>query len=63
MFFTSSTGVYAQTHGEWVDEDSPTEPVRYAGKRLLEGERLLLSGPFPATIVRLAGIYGPGRRS
>jgi nucleoside-diphosphate-sugar epimerase len=61
IFFTSSTGVYAQSHGEWVDEDSPTEPVRYSGKRLLEGEQLLLSGPFPATVVRLAGIYGPGR--
>lgn len=61
VFFTSSTGVYAQTQGEWVDETSPTVPVRYAGKRLLEAEQLLLSGPFPATVVRLAGIYGPGR--
>lgn len=26
FFFTSSTGVYAQSDGEWVDEDSPTEP-------------------------------------
>lgn len=61
IFFTSSTGVYAQSHGAWVDEDSPTEPVRYSGKRLLEGERLLLASSFPATVVRLAGIYGPGR--
>lgn len=61
IFFTSSTGVYAQSHGEWVDEDSPTEPVRYSGQRLLEGERLLLDSTFPATVVRLAGIYGPGR--
>jgi nucleoside-diphosphate-sugar epimerase len=61
VFLTSSTGVYAQYHGEWVDESSPTEPVRFTGKRLLEGERLLLESPFPATVVRLGGIYGPGR--
>ena len=61
IFLTSSTGVYAQCHGEWVDESSPTEPTHFSGLRLLEGEQLLREGPFPATVVRLAGIYGPGR--
>ncbi len=61
FFFTSSTGVYAQSNGEWVDEDSPTEPESFSGRRLLEGERVVLDGPFPATVMRLAGIYGPGR--
>jgi nucleoside-diphosphate-sugar epimerase len=61
IFFTSSTGVYAQSAGEWVDELSPTEPAHFSGLRMLEGERLLLDSPFPATIVRLGGIYGPGR--
>lgn len=61
FFFISSTRVYAQADGEWVDETSPTRPEGYAGKRLLEGERAVLDGPFPATVVRLAGIYGPGR--
>lgn len=61
VFFTSSTGVYAQRRGEWVDEASPAEPVRPTGQRLLEAERLLLDSPFTATVVRLAGIYGPGR--
>lgn len=61
IFLTSSTGVYAQTHGEWVDETSPTEPTHFAGRCLLEGERVLHDGPFPATVLRLAGIYGPGR--
>lgn len=61
FFFVSSTRVYAQSNGEWVDESSPTEPEGYAGRRLLEGERIVSSGPFPATIVRLGGIYGPGR--
>lgn len=61
VLFTSSTGVYHQQDGEWVDEASPTEPLTFSGQILLEGERLFLEGPFPATVVRLAGIYGPGR--
>jgi nucleoside-diphosphate-sugar epimerase len=61
LFFTSSTAVYAQTSGEWVDETSETLPREFSGQRLLEGEGLLLRGPFAATVVRMAGIYGPGR--
>lgn len=61
FFFVSSTRVYARADGEWVDETSPTQPDGYAGRRLLEGERAVLDGPFPATVVRLSGIYGPGR--
>jgi nucleoside-diphosphate-sugar epimerase len=59
--FVSSTGVYAQREGEWVDEESPTEPQSYSGRRLLEGERVVLGSTFSATILRLGGIYGPGR--
>jgi len=61
LLFTSSTAVYAQTDGEWVDEASETRPLEFYGRRLLEGECLLLRGPFPATVIRMAGIYGPGR--
>jgi len=61
--FTSSTSVYAQRNGEWVDEDSPVEPDGFGGRRMLEGERVFLDGPFPATVLRLGGIYGPGRAS
>jgi len=63
VVFTSSTSVYAQQHGEWVDEDSPTEPASFTGRRMLEGERVFLGGPFAATALRLGGIYGPGRAS
>jgi nucleoside-diphosphate-sugar epimerase len=63
VFLTSSTAVYVQSAGEWVDESSPTVPMHFTGSRVLEGERLLLDGPFPATIVRFGGIYGPGRTS
>ena len=61
FFFTSSTAVYSQYSGEWVDEASPTQPVDFSGARVLDGERLLSRGPFAATVVRLGGIYGPGR--
>jgi len=50
-----------QQDGEWVDETSPAEPRHFSGARLLEGETLLLGSGVPATVVRLAGIYGPGR--
>jgi nucleoside-diphosphate-sugar epimerase len=63
VLFTSSTAVHAQSAGEWVDEASPTEPSHFTGSQVLEGERLLLGGPFPATVLRLGGIYGPGRTS
>jgi nucleoside-diphosphate-sugar epimerase len=61
VFFTSSTAVYGQTNGEWIDENSPTENKHFSGSRLMEAERLLLTCPFPWTVVRLSGIYGPNR--
>jgi nucleoside-diphosphate-sugar epimerase len=61
VLFTSSTAVYGQSDGSWVDEDSPTEPPGFSGRRLLEAERLLLGCGHPAAVLRLAGIYGPGR--
>lgn len=61
IFHISSTSVYGQHAGEWVDEDSETRPSRFNGARILEGERVLAGGPWPATSVRFGGIYGPGR--
>jgi nucleoside-diphosphate-sugar epimerase len=61
IFFVSSTSVYAQRRGEWVDEASPAEPVHYSGRRPLEAEQILFEGPFAGTVVRFAGIYGPRR--
>ena len=63
VLLTSSTAVYAQSTGAWIDETSPAEPAHFTGRRVLEGERLLLDGPFPATVIRFGGIYGPGRTS
>ena len=61
ILFTSSTSVYHQKDGELVDENSPTLPTSFAGKIMLEAENIVLRSPFPATCVRLGGIYGPGR--
>ena len=61
LFFASSTAVYAQDRGEWVDEASPTTPRHYTGHRLLEGEDRIRAAPHAATVVRFGGIYGPRR--
>lgn len=61
VLFTSSTAVYGQRDGEWVDETSPTEPASETAKILLEAEEAVLDGPYAATVLRLSGIYGPGR--
>jgi len=61
IFLTSSTSVYAQHQGEWVDEDSPAEAISFSARSIRSGEDLLWQGPYPATVVRFGGIYGPGR--
>lgn len=63
IFFTSSTSVYGQTRGEWVDEASPTYPPTFSGSIMATTESLLQSSPHPSTVLRLGGIYGPGRHS
>ena len=63
IVLTSSTSVYGQRRGEWVDEDSPTHPRDFAGEIMLSAERLMHGSPYPSTVVRLGGIYGPGRTS
>jgi nucleoside-diphosphate-sugar epimerase len=61
VVLVSSTSVYGQQQGEWVDETSATEPSGFAGRCMLEAEARLADSPFPSTAVRFAGIYGPGR--
>lgn len=59
--YVSSTGVYGQTDGSWVDETSPTEPIEEAGTVVLEAEQLLRTRRPDAVILRFAGLYGPDR--
>jgi nucleoside-diphosphate-sugar epimerase len=61
IFFTSSTAVYGQSNGEWVDEESPTRPSGFNGRVLLEAEAIIEDAPELGVNVRLSGIYGPGR--
>lgn len=61
ILFTSTTGVYAQSESEWVDESSPTEPEVFSGKVVLEGEKLFEESRFDTVVLRLGGIYGPAR--
>jgi nucleoside-diphosphate-sugar epimerase len=61
VLFTSSTAVYGQSRGEWVDESSATEPLGFNGRILLEAEGIVRGAPITGINVRLSGIYGPGR--
>ncbi len=61
LIFVSSTAVYGDRQGAWIDEESPAEPDHFSGRLLLEAERIALGGPASAVALRLGGIYGPGR--
>ncbi|HMB51757.1 MAG TPA: SDR family oxidoreductase [Thermoanaerobaculia bacterium] len=58
--FVSSTGVYGQQGGEWVDEESAAEADHFSAEHLRTGERLFMDSP-GGLAARLGGIYGPGR--
>ena len=57
----SSTAVYGQRGGEVVDADTPAKPIEERGRLLLDGERLWQESGEARHVVRLAGLYGPGR--
>jgi nucleoside-diphosphate-sugar epimerase len=59
--YLSTTGVYGDRGGGWVDETSALTPSGTRGRRRLDAERAWLALPNPAHLFRLAGIYGPGR--
>ncbi len=61
ILFVSSTAVYGDAGGGWLDEDSPTAPASVTGAVIREAEDLLHSRRPDAIVLRLAGIYGPGR--
>jgi nucleoside-diphosphate-sugar epimerase len=67
LVYASSTGVYGQTGGEWVDETSATCPLHESGLVCLEAEDRVFQwaesrgSSASATVLRFAGLYGPGR--
>jgi nucleoside-diphosphate-sugar epimerase len=63
VILISSTGVYGEQGGDWVDESTPCQPLGESGRALLAAEAALAAHRHGerAIVLRLAGIYGPGR--
>lgn len=59
--YLSSTVVYGNRDGGWVDEDTPPAPTQARGVRRVRAEDAWAALPVAVDIFRLAGIYGPGR--
>jgi nucleoside-diphosphate-sugar epimerase len=67
IIYLSSIGVYGDANGTWIDEDAPTEPnsARNRARVIVEQEWITFGtrAGKKVTILRLAGIYGPGRNA
>ena len=61
FLFVSSTSVYGQSHGEWVDEESETNPQSVTGRIILQAENAILSASSKNCVIRFSGIYGRSR--
>ncbi|OUR82144.1 NAD(P)-dependent oxidoreductase [Cycloclasticus sp. 46_120_T64] len=58
LTFVSSTRVYGQDQGEWLNEDSKTDPSDERGKIILTAEKKFLAFNGQSTVIRFSGIYG-----
>jgi nucleoside-diphosphate-sugar epimerase len=61
LVYVSTTSVYGQTDGGWVDEDSSTDPISESGRVCLEAEKSARSLCGDLVVIRYTGLYGPGR--
>ncbi|PQZ86672.1 NAD(P)-dependent oxidoreductase [Arthrobacter sp. MYb227] len=61
FILVSSTAVYGDAAGGWVDENTPVAPPSPSAQILAETESVMSQYPGTPIILRLAGIYGPGR--
>lgn len=65
VVYTSTTAVYGDLEGGWATEETPAVPTTERGRRRLDAENVLLAWGralrVPVVILRVAGIYGPGR--
>ena len=59
--YLSTTGVYGDTKGKWVNEDTPPNPQQERSIRRFSCEKQWIETKLPVQILRLPGIYGPGR--
>lgn len=61
QFWVSSTSVYGQSQGEWVEADTPAQAGSDTAAELLVAESVVQAAGWPHSIVRFGGLYGPGR--
>jgi len=58
LLLVSSTRVYAESGGGWVDESSPLSTTDARAQAIIAAEQAFLSSPVPASVIRFGGIYG-----
>jgi nucleoside-diphosphate-sugar epimerase len=67
LCYYSTVGVYGDFGGQWIDESAPTRPVNKRSQERVVAEHLwrdfAARRGVPLLVLRLAGIYGPGRSS
>lgn len=61
VIYGSTTGVYGDCGGRWIDEDEPPAPLHDRGRRRLDAETALRESGVDHVVLRIPGIYGPGR--
>ena len=61
VFFISSTGIYGEHQGEFIDDSTAVAPADANGQVMLDAERLLYELPCGHSALRVSGIYGPQR--
>jgi nucleoside-diphosphate-sugar epimerase len=61
LLLVSTTSVFGEQHGAWVDEATPARAEDPQSLCYLEAERIVRSSPIESSVLRLGGIYGPGR--
>jgi nucleoside-diphosphate-sugar epimerase len=61
VLLVSSSAVYGEHGGDWVDESTPPAPPGFNGSVLLKAEQWLATQQVRSIVLRLAGLYGPGR--
>lgn len=59
--YVSSTAVYGQSEGQQVNADTPVEPASERAQLMRQGEQLWLDAEDSYRVLRLSGLYGPGR--
>lgn len=61
IVYISTSGVYGDCEGRWIDEDAPLQPISARAQRRLDAEQALAAWDGDYVILRVPGIYGPGR--